>query len=110
MGSFSTVHGDLGRNMIKSHKVFNWLVATYCAAFLFYLFNLAAPPHNMPVIIVMAVIAVVAGSLSRTKKRGGIALLMAIMALLLIYKEQNAGVSLKSKVDSAHQKSQQLHQ
>ena len=100
------VIGD--KSMNKFQRVFNWLLLIYCAAFVLYMFNLAAPPNNMPIFIVMAVIAVVAASLSRTKKKVVVALLMAVVALLLIVKEHNDGVALKSKVDKARQQSQQL--
>ena len=94
--------------MDKLQRVFKWLLAAYCAAFVLYLFNLAAPPNNMPIFIVMAVIAVVAASLSRTKKKAGVAFLMVVVALLLIVKEHSDGVALKSKLDKARQQSQQL--
>lgn len=94
--------------MNNFQRVFNWLLATYCAAFVLHLFNLAAPPNNMPLFIVMAVIAVAAASLSRTKKKAGVALLMVVVALLLIVKEHNDGVALKSRLDKARQQSEQL--
>ncbi len=95
-------------HLTKFQRVFNWLLAIYCAAFVLYRFNLAAPPNNMPTFIVMAVIAVVAASLSRTKKKVAVASLMVVVALLLIVKEHNDGVAVKSKVDKARQQSQQL--
>lgn len=94
--------------MNKFQRVFNWLLAIYCAAFVLYLFNLAAPPNNMPIFIVMAVIAVVAASRSRTKKKVAVALLMVVVALLLMVKEHNDGVALKSKIEKARQQNQQL--
>lgn len=100
------VSGD--QCMSKFQRVFNWLLATYCVAFVLYLFNLAAPPNNMAIFIVMAVIAVVAASLSRTKKKVAVALLMVVVSLLFIVKEHNDGVALKSKVDKVREQDKQL--
>jgi len=87
-------------------RVFSWLVLTYCAALVFYLFNLSTPPNNVPIFVVMVILAAAALALSRSKKRVGVAVLMVVVALVLIVKEHNDGVALKSRLDKARQQSQ----
>ena len=89
--------------MYKFQRVYNWLSATYCAVFILYLFNLAVPPNNMPIFITMLFIGMMALSLSRSKKKSGVALLMIVVSLLLIVKERNDGVALKGRLDKALQ-------
>lgn len=92
--------------MYKYQKVFNWLLTIYCAIFVLYLFNLAAPPDNIPTFIVMAVIGMVALSLSRHKKTVGVSLFMVLLALFLIVKDYNDGITLKGRLNKTRQQSQ----
>jgi hypothetical protein len=99
------VSGD--QSMNKFQRIFNWLLAAYCAGFILYLFNLAAPPNNMPIFAAMMIIAVAALAFSRSRNKLGFAVFMMLVALVLIVKEHNDGVALKGKLDNARHQSQE---
>ncbi len=92
--------------MHKFHRAFKWLVVVYAVVFVVYLFNLATPPNNMPLFIVMAVVAAAMLIISRDKKRVAIALFSIVAATVLAAKEYKDGVALKERVEKLHQHTQ----
>jgi len=80
-------------------------LAFYVGLFVFYLLNLSAPPDNMPIFILMAVVAGVMLFLRKDKKYLVFCICLVVMAIALIFKEHHDGIVLKKKIDAMRQHS-----
>lgn len=90
---------------LKGHRWCRGILAFYVGLFVFYLLNLSAPPDNMPIFILMAVVAGAMLLLHQDKKYLVLSVCLAVIAIALIFKERHDGIELKKKNDAMRQHS-----